>query len=447
MIDHDFARRRATRRICGRRRPRYDAGKAIEGRSATSWSIRYAQNDVAQGETMGNQKSSTNDDRGAMARNDILQRAKRGEISPEHAEWEAMDAGCWPLAVQFPPGFDPLGERHWTLFMAAAWIVRRNPNDVCAVWNHYRTKRTKWVESPLAGEDGAILEDKKSWTIEPLSPLTGGEADELVSGLAGLDAICQPDAAWSELQHALCAGDIVARGTLPETGIKQSISRDDWSNLYWLEDDRSQPDHCVFDNADRLRYSDVCVESTAIIQNWPSRDELDAQAFGRPIWTTDMVLHWIENRSHVGFQAWAPSPERRSRPSITGRPGDARPERALEDALSAGKVVGYRGGQAEPREYWFGKSVEDERGVSFQRSGILKAWPPRKIEPRLALTRADAESEIRAKEQELGRLLNRGEAVELLRGSPKGKVTRDRAVSFVEPLVEPAKRGPKKRAN
>ncbi len=380
MIDHDFARRRATRRICGRRRPRYDAGKAIEGRSATSWSIRYAQNDVAQGETMGNQKSSTNDDRGAMARNDILQRAKRGEISPEHAEWEAMDAGCWPLAVQFPPGFDPLGERHWTLFMAAAWIVRRNPNDVCAVWNHYRTKRTKWVESPLAGEDGAILEDKKSWTIEPLSPLTGGEADELVSGLAGLDAICQPDAAWSELQHALCAGDIVARGTLPETGIKQSISRDDWSNLYWLEDDRSQPDHCVFDNADRLRYSDVCVESTAIIQNWPSRDELDAQAFGRPIWTTDMVLHWIENRSHVGFQSWATLRPHPSTSPITAR-RDAPPERALEDELSAGKVVGYRGGQAEPREYWFGKSVAGEKGVSFERSAICKAWPPRKVEP------------------------------------------------------------------
>ncbi|MGA9824763.1 MAG: hypothetical protein WBQ53_08005, partial [Methylocystis sp.] len=68
--------------------------------------------------------------------------------------------------------------------MGAAWIVRRNPNDVRAVWNHYRAKRTKWVESPLAGEDGAILEGKKSWTIEPPSPPTGGEADKLVSGLA-----------------------------------------------------------------------------------------------------------------------------------------------------------------------------------------------------------------------------------------------------------------------
>jgi len=447
MFDGYLARQRAARRIRRRRRHAYAAGKTIKGGSAISCSIRYARNAVAQSETMGNRKMSTNDDRGAMARYDILQRAKRGEISPQHAEWEAMDAGCWPLAVQFPSGFDPLGERHWTLFMAAAWIVRRNPNDVRAVWNHYRTKRTKWVESPLAGEDGAILEGKKSWTIEPLTPLTGGEAEKLVSGLAGLDAICQPDAAWSELQHALRASDIVARGTPPETGIQQNISPDDWSDIYWLEDDRSQPDHCVFDNSGRLRYRDVSVESTAIIQNWPSRDELDAQAFGRPIWTTDMVLHWIENRSHVGFQAWAPSPERRSRPSIAGRPGDARPERALEDALSAGKVVGYRGGQAEPREYWFGKSVAGERGVSFQRSGILKAWPPRKIEPRLALTRADAESEIRAKEQELGRPLNRGEAVELLRGSPKGKVTRDRAVSFAEPLVAPGKRGRKKREN
>ena len=268
-----------------------------------------------------------------------------------------------------------------------------------------------------------------------------------MSGLAGLDAICQPDAAWPELQHALRAGDIVARGTPPETGIQQDISPDDWSDIYWLEDDRSQPDHCVFDNSGRLRYRDVSVESKAIMQKWASRDELDAQAFGRPIWTTDMVLHWIENRSDVGFQAWAPSPERRSRPTTTGGPGDTRPERALEDRLSAGKIVGYRGGQAEPREYWFGKSVEDERGVSFQRSEIVKAWPPRKIEPRLALTLAEAESEIRTKEQELGRLLNKGEAVELLMGSTEGKLSRERARHLAESLGRRGKQGRKKQEN
>ena len=136
--------------------------KTNNGRSATSCSTRYARNAVAQSETMGNRKMSTNDDRGAMARNDILQRAKRGEISPQHAEWEAMDAGCWPLAVQFPPGFDPLGERHWTLFMAAAWIVRRNPNDVRAVWNHYRTKCRKWVDPRWLARTEQSLKAKRA---------------------------------------------------------------------------------------------------------------------------------------------------------------------------------------------------------------------------------------------------------------------------------------------
>lgn len=71
--------------------------KTINGGSAISSSIRDARNAVARSETMGNRKMSTNDDRAAMARNDILQRAKRGEISPEHAEWEAVerDAGHW----------------------------------------------------------------------------------------------------------------------------------------------------------------------------------------------------------------------------------------------------------------------------------------------------------------------------------------------------------------
>jgi hypothetical protein len=156
-----------------------------------------------------------------------------------------------------------------------------------------------------------------------------------------------------------------------------------------------------------------------------------------------MVLHWIENRSHVGFQSWATLRPHPSTSPITAR-RDAPPEHALEDALSAGKVVGYRGGHAVPRDYWFGKSVEDERGVFFQRSGITKAWPPRKVEPRLALTLAEAESAIRAKEKELARSLNRGEAIELLMESFPGRVTRDDARPLVETLVEPAKRGRKK---
>ena len=59
-----------------------------------------------------------------------------------------------------------------------------------------------------------------------------------------------------------------------------------------------------------------------------------------------------------------------------------------------------------PREYWFGKSVTDEKGVFFQRSEITKAWPQKKVEPRLELTLADAELAIRAKEKELARALN-----------------------------------------
>jgi hypothetical protein len=119
-------------------------------------------------------------------------------------------------------------------------------------------------------------------------------------------------------------------------------------------------------------------------------------------------------------------------------------DRPAQDELSAGKVVGYRGGQAEPREYWFGKSVAGEKGVSFERSAICKAWPPRKVEPRLALTKAEAESAIRAKENELAKPLNQGKAVELLMESFPGRVTRDDARRLVETLVEPAKRGRKK---
>ena len=56
---------------------------------------------------------------------DLLASAKRGEITPEEAEDEALLAGCGPLALgPNSSDLDPIAEPTWTLLMT----LERFPN-------------------------------------------------------------------------------------------------------------------------------------------------------------------------------------------------------------------------------------------------------------------------------------------------------------------------------
>ena len=68
-------------------------------------------------------------------RDELLKRAKLGEISPKKAEQEAALSECGPLAIDpYSLELDPLREPTWTLLMALVWIVTRDPAAVRAVW-------------------------------------------------------------------------------------------------------------------------------------------------------------------------------------------------------------------------------------------------------------------------------------------------------------------------
>jgi hypothetical protein len=78
-------------------------------------------------------------------RDELLARAKLGEITPEEAEDEALLDGCGPLEVRSypidpnqrtePADLDPGTEPAWTLLMALVWIIARDPIAVRAVWS------------------------------------------------------------------------------------------------------------------------------------------------------------------------------------------------------------------------------------------------------------------------------------------------------------------------
>jgi hypothetical protein len=78
-------------------------------------------------------------------RDDILDRASRGEITPEQAEEEALRLGVGPLARRpDSDAFDPMKEPWWTLPMAAAWVIWRTPAAVRRVWQAYRSEVREW---------------------------------------------------------------------------------------------------------------------------------------------------------------------------------------------------------------------------------------------------------------------------------------------------------------
>jgi hypothetical protein len=70
----------------------------------------------------------------SAARAELLRKVALGQITPPAAEAEASAAGL-PAFQVFPEDtrLDPLKESHWTLLMAVAWIMSRNPDAVCQV--------------------------------------------------------------------------------------------------------------------------------------------------------------------------------------------------------------------------------------------------------------------------------------------------------------------------
>src|ERR1039458_6600858 len=96
-------------------------------------------------------------------RDELIGRAKLGEITPADAESEAMHFDCGPLEIR-PESLDldPRTEDEWTLLMALVWIIERDPTAVRAVWSRARGDATHWVGSPLADSDGTGAEGQKT---------------------------------------------------------------------------------------------------------------------------------------------------------------------------------------------------------------------------------------------------------------------------------------------
>src|SRR5262245_52017627 len=75
----------------------------------------------------------------------ILEKVRRGEMTPEQAEAEAQRlglrkfAGCPPKAQ-----FNPMTETWWTFAMVVAWIAWRSDDGVRRAWDAYCRRCLDW---------------------------------------------------------------------------------------------------------------------------------------------------------------------------------------------------------------------------------------------------------------------------------------------------------------
>lgn len=271
------------------------------------------------------------------ARDQLLDKARLGDITPEQAERAAEGLGCGPLAFAPPPDdFDPMDEAFWTLPMALAWIAYRTPDAVREWWDEYRAECWDWQprtwrigpDGPV--RNGHVLEQRPAAT---LARLTLAETLEDRNGR---------DPAWSmtvgeateALLIALRTGCIAATGIATADGTRQEIAALLWQDL----------DFALDFTVDAIQAKDpaepgpvfvrVTVQRNAVTTFWPPRRERLVERLP-PLMTPQgpgyMPLYcaaqWIA--SEGGARDFEPEDNEVWRPAYV----------ALIDAISGGEVA------------------------------------------------------------------------------------------------------------
>lgn len=200
-------------------------------------------------------------------RDEILHRAHIGELRPEEAEAEAQKAGVGPLATDpSPDQFDPMKEPYWTLAMALAWIIWKEPNKVRSYWNDYRRECWVWRERehrvPPDGQvqRGSHLEQEKLVSLHDVwkrEAAVSERGDETAS------------TALAEFWKALETGALRASGIRYGKELRHEIPPFEWIDLSSVDYAEGRQE-AVFSNTGALRFEAVRVARTDVEAIWPA---------------------------------------------------------------------------------------------------------------------------------------------------------------------------------
>ena len=173
----------------------------------------------------------------------LIDRARRGEITPDEAEHEAQRLGFGPLATKPDPGeFDPDQMPWWSLPMAVAWIAWRNSASVREHCAESAEKCIYWIPgswnvpinngTEFAHVDGYELKELGQPTVCRLSLV-----EAYLTSTETLPPTTQMTVAKAEKQLfvALAAGRIacIAKDV---TGKVVEIPQSEWPDLQLFEE-------------------------------------------------------------------------------------------------------------------------------------------------------------------------------------------------------------------
>ncbi len=312
-------------------------------------------------------------------RDELISRAKLGEITPEDAESEAMLVDCGPLELR-PESLDldPGKENEWTLIMALVWIIERDPTAVHAVWIKARRAATHWVGSPLAESDGTGAAKKKSWELKPLDPPTVGDVDAVVDEEAGFmlpPFIVPGHAAREDLWANLRSGRLPAQGKRRGTSERIDILMSDWTDLDWLADLTASADTVGDRMENAPKYDDVSVSGQRVREIWPPLEDVQSEEYHREDWSVEHAVLWIAYRNPALFHfVGLNGPRARAQFSSAER-RDSAPKRTLLNALMTDKLRAFQNGQELPPAFWFGRGLPrrqpEATRIYFQRSAVM----------------------------------------------------------------------------
>lgn len=220
----------------------------------------------------------------AEQREELLQRARAGELDPNGAEAEASRLLLGKLAWQpLAADFDPRNKSRWSLQMVLAWIVWRNFDEV-RLWDaEYRVRCRDWksFSVPSATNPGSRgFKLLQGWTVEARSAANAitfecwGYAP-LAEGNTALVDQDEPRRAKVKLWEALLDGKLVGEGLPATGGARQLVPALEWQDL---ENGTGGPDDRDYfyyrHEAAGRAYEDITWRRDQVTATWPVLEKL-----------------------------------------------------------------------------------------------------------------------------------------------------------------------------
>jgi hypothetical protein len=229
------------------------------------------------------------------ARDELLERARNGEITPKEAEAEAYRMGMAPLASRPADNqFDPRGKPRWSLSMALAWIVWRDFDQVRQRDIEYRTECSNWQPSnvSLPVEGSAATKVVRGFTVvrlRPTSPVPFEISDAIAITPRGqLSPDWSPNRspveAKADLWAALLDARLVAEAIPALGGPRIEVPAREWTDLENVTDGKLNGEYFRYRHQPHGRaYSDIVWRRDDLVRLWPEASGLASGAPARPV--------------------------------------------------------------------------------------------------------------------------------------------------------------------